>query len=196
MHTVRAVSQTQSSAPAGSRDPWAETSLRVLFCVCHSVASCLFKATPPPLGSTSLPAHVTDNTPGSDTDHLLNDRNISLSLCVYPSIPLFMLPSNQWTRACKQKSNRLSNVLSLLSMKNNWINICLHISKTSIYITNIWINTFFSSVYILPHCSCIMYSTMCEGRSMTCCWFGPIINMVSSWRCISFVTHRRPHGGN
>lgn len=71
--------------------------------------------------STSPTTDVADNTPGSNGDHLLNDRSISLSswfsrLPLSPcpaSHPPLMLPGNQWTKACKQKSNRLHSWLLL-----------------------------------------------------------------------------------
>lgn len=71
-----------------------------------------------PSPTPSPPTVPADSAPGSDADHLLNDRSVSFS-SVYESIPrspsspslLSVLPGNRWTRACKQKPNRLSNWL-------------------------------------------------------------------------------------
>ena len=83
--------------------------------VCCSVSvtqwCCVSSERPPtPPSTSSSPAtHDTDNTTGSDTDnpqYLMTGASLSLSLSS-PFLPFFTLPSNQWTTACKQKSNRL-----------------------------------------------------------------------------------------
>lgn len=103
-HRHRAQLQLEAETPS-KRYPsvCCTVSVTQLCCVCSKHPSPLPSSTS--LSSTSPPIHVTDNTPGSDTDHLLNDRSISLSFSM--NLPLFMLPSNQRTRACKQKPNSL-----------------------------------------------------------------------------------------
>lgn len=103
--------------------PGQEIYLRLLRCLSLSNVVSL-QSDPPAFLYTTTNTRYWQHTrerhwsPTSWQEHLSR----SLSFWIYPfplSLPLFMLPSNQWTRACKQKSNRLHSWL-FISVGNLW----------------------------------------------------------------------------
>lgn len=121
MNTVRAVlsislfvslsaTDTELSSSWKQRPPARDIPPSVALCLSLSTVVSL-QSEPP--SCTSPLTHVTDNTPGSDTDHLMTGASLSLSesMPILSTSHFILLPSNQWSRASKQKSNRLHSWL-------------------------------------------------------------------------------------